>query len=100
MHVRLPHTITVKSQSSVDSNGDQTFGSASTMQARVQNGRDRDSESIDHSAVVYTTSEIKADDRIWLPGDDTSDTSKARQPIAVTRSESVDGGFTLWKTLI
>jgi hypothetical protein len=96
----LTETITVKSQSSVDSDGDPSYGSASTMAARIQRGKDRDAEEIDHSMVLYTSTAIAVTDRVWLPEDDTSSADAARVPVSVSSSKDLDGGETLYKVLI
>ena len=97
---RLNSTITVKSQSGAGTAGDPTYGSGTSVSARVQYGKDRTETEIAHDVVLYTTTEIKPDDRIWLPGDSTSDDTLARRPKKVSRSRSFGDADTLWKTLL
>lgn len=97
---RFTDTVTVKSQTGVNSHGDPTYGAASAVSARVQRGKDRDDDSIDHVAVIYSATEIKVDDRIWLPGETTTDDDKARKAVKVSVSPSLDGSYKLYKSLL
>lgn len=84
-------TCTKKSQSSTDSDGDPGgYGSAVTFKARVQRSKDRDATEIEHTAVIYTSTEVLVTDRVWLPGDSTSDVDLARRPAAVYRTADLD----------
>lgn len=94
----LPQTITRKQQSGVGSHGDPTYGSGSTMAARVQMGRDRQFEAIEHEGVLYTETELLVTDRVWLPGDSTSDDKLARRPLRTVASPSLGASQTLYKT--
>jgi len=47
---------------------------------------------------VYTETEIKVGDRLWVPylGDDIANLSHARRVISVKRSPALRGDATLW----
>jgi hypothetical protein len=100
--VRVPgltQAITVRAQSGVSTAGDATFGQKRTQAARVQQGRDRDSDEKTHTHVVYTDREIQPDDRVWFPGDDTTDDDVARRPIRVDAMRDLGGAVIGWKVL-
>lgn len=87
----LLHTATKKSQSTTDSDGDPGgYGSAVEFACRVQRSKDRTAEEVEHDAVLYTSTEILPTDRIWLPGDSTSDTNLCRRPVSVSRTYDLD----------
>lgn len=96
----LTDTITIASQSAVGAKGDPSYGTKTTAAARVQAGRDRHETEIEHSHVIYTTSPVLVDDRIWLPGDSTSDTTLARRAVHVESSHDRGGTTTLYKVLL
>ena len=95
----LTQTITVRTQASASAFGDETFSTSTTIPARVQAGRDRSAEAISHTHVVYTATELHVTDKVWFPGDDTSDDTAARRPVSVASSPLPDGSAVLWKTL-
>jgi hypothetical protein len=96
----LAQTITVRSQTGAAADGgDPVFGPPRCVAARVQPGRDRNEDEISHTHVVYAASEIKADDRVWFPGDTTSDDTKARKPVHVEAMVHPTQGTIGWKAL-
>jgi len=95
----LTQTITVRSVLSVSTAGDPTFGPKRTMAARVQQGRDRTATTIEHTHVVYTEGEVKADDRVWFPGDALTDDTVARRPASVSAMRDLGGVVIGWKAL-
>jgi len=97
----LRETCTKRSQASTDADGDPAYGASSTFAARVQRSKDRDSQEIEHDAVVYTSTEILPTDRIWLPGDDTASAAAARRPVQVYRTYDLDDpNAVLFKVLL
>lgn len=98
----LTSTCTKKSQGATDTDGDPTtYGSAVEFAARVQRSKDRTAEEIPHDAVLYTTTTILPTDRIWLPGDSTSDVDLARRPVSVYQTSDLDDpNAVLFKVLL
>lgn len=87
----LVDTATKRSQSTTDADGDPGgYGSAVAFACRVQRSRDRDATEIEHDAVLYTSTEVLPTDRVWLPGDSTSDVDLARRPVQVYRTHDLD----------
>jgi hypothetical protein len=90
---RFRQTITFKTLTSVDTYSAPTYGSGTAALARVEPKRkvirDERGNEILASHVVYTAAAIKMTDRVWFPGESTSDNNKARRPIAI--DEYVDG---------
>lgn len=96
----LIDTITIAQQSSVSESGDPAYGTQATVRARVQRGKDRNAEEIEHTHVIYTSTAIRVTDRVWLPEDDASSAEAARVPQAVQQTQGLDGDDTLFKVLI
>lgn len=96
----LTDTVTLASQTGVSEAGEPTYAAKRTIRARVENGRDRTAEDVDHDAVVYTTEAVAPLDRIWLPGDDTSDASAARRAAKISYLSDPGGGLTLFVVLV
>lgn len=88
-------TVTIKSVTSRDGAGDPVFGSARTIKARVEDGglifRDSDGNEIQPEHTFTTQSEVKLTDRVWLPGDDTTDANASKRPLIVRRARRRDG---------
>ena len=96
----MTHTVTLASKSGRSNSGDPTYGSQTTISARVerksklfmaQDGNHKMAESR-----IISESEILLTDRVWLPGDDTTDTNESKQPIAVGNADTPDG-YTLYE---
>jgi len=100
----LTSTITVATQSGVDSYGDPTFATAATMSARVETkqriivGTNGDEYQSNH--VVCTASAIPLNARVWLPGDTTSDANQARRPIMVEAASDKAGATSVYLTYL
>jgi hypothetical protein len=97
----LIHTVTVAAATGRSGSGDPTYGSQSTVPARVEkNVRLRIGEQNDMADVhvIVTKTQINISSRVWLPGDDTSATAAARRPLAIKNAPTKDGGFTLYET--
>jgi hypothetical protein len=98
----LTDTVTLASQSGAGRDGEPTYGSQVAIPARVQAGRDRKWPSIEHKDVLYTTTAVKVNDRLWLPGANTGVDGEARQAVHVesTSNPRVGDGVTLYKVLL
>jgi hypothetical protein len=76
-----------------DAYGKPTFGSSATAPARVQPQRKMirtaDGSEFLASFVVYTAAPIALTDRVWFPGELSTDSNKARRPAAI--DDYVDG---------
>lgn len=87
----LLSTCTKASQASTSADGDpETYTARTTFAARVQRSKARGAETIEHDAVLYTSTLILPTDRVWLPGDDTSDVNAARRPVEVSQHGDLD----------
>lgn len=86
----LTDTVTIAAETGRSSYGDPTFGSQTTIAARVEAvdklviGPDGNELRAQHA--VASEDEIKTTDRMWLPGDDTADTTAARRALVVRYS--------------
>lgn len=90
---RFKQTISYAAVTGRDVHGKPAMGAVTTAAARVQPHRKviRDSMGQEFLAshVIYTSAALTLAHRIWLPGEDTADLSKARKPAAI--DELVDG---------
>jgi len=96
-------TVTIAAQASVSEAGDPTFGSQSTIKARVEHGTKlvvSDGAQIQADHVVITTSPVLHTDRLWLPGDSTSDNNAARRPVVIKKATGLLGGLTLYEVYL
>jgi hypothetical protein len=102
----LIHTVTRKRRSGIGSKGDPSFGSATTVRARVEFTR-KLVRSSDGKEVVSTSSmalldEPQHDDIYWLPSvagspaDDTASDDAGRTPISITGAVTKLGSQRLW----
>ena len=100
----LTDTITVARATGKDSYGDPTFGTKFTVRARVENEIKTTYDSTGRERVamqrIATTERINLQDRIWLPGENTSNVSDARTPIRVENASTPSGSFSVFMTYI
>lgn len=82
---KLTETVYVASRTSLDANGDPTYGDPRPVACRVErtkgvtdNGPSGTRTSI--SFTLVTVEQLLPTDMVWLPGSDTSDASAARMP--------------------
>lgn len=96
---RLTDTITVQSQTGVSA-GDPTWGSKVAKKGRVEHGTKMivsEGTEKQSEAQVLTDFAIGLEDRVWFPGDDTSDDNAASRPIGVKKARDF-GGYTIYET--
>lgn len=96
----MTDTITVQPLSGTTNWGDPSFGTARTQKARVEFVfnilRDSEGNERQSNARVATETEIGLHDRVFFPGDDTSDVEDARKVIQ-TETASTPDGYTLYQ---
>lgn len=84
---QLRQTIGVAARSTVNAYGEASYGSASSVSARVEEERrrleTRDGTFVETSHRIYTETAITHESRIWLPGDSTADATLAREVLEV-----------------
>lgn len=103
----LIHSVTRKQRTGVNSKGDATYGSATTLPARVEFKRRliRKADGVEVACVglFSTQTPVKYDDIFWLPAvggspaDDTASHDAARQPLQIESAETKDGTQMLWQ---
>ena len=97
-------TIYVASSSgSLDGYGKPSYATARAVSCRVEgNSRvipgEQNEQQANHR--IATLDEIKSDDKIWLPGDSTSDASLSKRPILITTATVKDGSQRLWEVFL
>lgn len=86
----------------VDGYGAPIYGAQITVLARVEVGfklvLGHDGANLNSTHWMTTKVQINPDDRVWLPGDDISDATKARRPLMINNAETKPGDFTLYET--
>lgn len=97
----MTHTVTLAAASSVSNFSDVTYAAQTTIKARVEHRRtlaiDASGNRVSAEHTVISESEIKLSDRVWLPGDDTSEANEARRPISVGNADIPGSGYTLYE---
>jgi len=100
----LTDTVTIAHQSSVSENGDPTFGTQSTIKARVEHGTrllvGPDGQAMSYEQVFVTLDAVTQTDKVWLPGDTTTDVNAGRRPITVKKATTFDGITTLYEVYL
>lgn len=94
----LTETITVKRATSHTAYGDASFGAAFTAAARIERGSvnvpDAEGRRTSERTTLFTQTELRVQDLVWLPGTNTSDVNDARQVVSVDRRQALDGTIT------
>lgn len=94
----LTETITVKRATSHTAYGDATLGTAFTAAARLERGSanvpDAEGRRTGEKTTVFTQTELRVQDLVWLPGANTNDVNEARQVVTVDRRQALDGTIT------
>jgi hypothetical protein len=91
----MTDTVTIASKSGRGNSGDPTYGAQSTIMARVEPvtklvmGADGNEKMA--STRMISESEVLITDRVWLPGDDTSEVNESKQPIKVGNAATPPG---------
>jgi hypothetical protein len=81
---QLKQNIYIASPSGLSASGDKTYGTATCVKARVERRTNvietADGQFKETTHRILTESAIDLKDRIWLPGEDQTDSSAARLP--------------------
>lgn len=84
----LNQVITVQSPTGSSNYGDPTWSNRRSVRARVQLRRTKTrsaaGEVVDMTHELFTLEALTINDRIWIPGADTTDAKQARRPVNVT----------------
>ncbi len=79
-------TITIQAITDRDANGDPSYGAQFTALARVEEKqtrvRNREGQEVMSDTAIATEQAIGAQDRVWIPGADTTKVNQARTPIS------------------
>ena len=99
----LIDTINVASVSGSNLKGE-TFGAAVAVKCKIEEGSERsigtDAISVERTDKFITLTEIKDNDRIWFPGQSTSDTTLARRPKKITKARQISNKQSVWEVEI
>jgi chitodextrinase len=102
LKAQLAETIYVATASGVDQAGDPSYNAPATRAARVVNVRDtverKDGTILETTVAIITEAEIKLTDRVWLPGVDQTDATKARRPRYVEKAITERGALDFYRT--
>lgn len=97
----LTDTISYSTISAVDSDGVFTYGTPAEVKAKVKDldelitgGESQDAR---YRAEILTLTEIKRDDRVWLPGDSNSDDDLAHTPVSVESMKSMNSDVAVYR---
>jgi len=97
----LTDTISYASISAVDSDGALSYGTPVSVKAKVKRvdelATSGDSQSATYTAEILTLAAIKRDNRVWLPGDSSSDTALAHTPISVETMNSISEDVAVYR---
>lgn len=101
---QLRQTINVATLVSANALGDPTYSAPTAVACRLEDEQ-RDEDNPDREQTVsrkriITAVQINRTDRIWLPGDSTSDTSLARKPEQVQMLPDEFGNADHWETIV
>ena len=96
----MPDTITLADRTGV-TGGTPSYGSQYTAPARVEASDKKiigtDGNELQAEHAIATETEIKTTQRIWLPGDDTTDNTEARRALKVKNAREADGSGGHWE---
>ena len=102
LRAQLAETIYVSTASSVDAAGDATFSAPAARSARVVNIQETheavDGTKFKTNVAIITESEIALNSRVWLPGVDQTDATKARIPRFVERAITERGAVDFFRS--
>ena len=92
-------TITVKRMTGVDNAGQPTYGDAETVKCRVERTLKKivnaDGQEVMSDAQIALAETVGLQDRIWLPGQDTTKVEEARTAHNYQEATSKDGQTTV-----
>jgi len=98
---RMIHTIYVAAYSGVDGSGQSTYATKRAVKCRVESAfatvRSPDGTQIEVNHKIVTYEAIGQQDRIWLPGADSTLTRASKRPAAIASATPLAGGQTLYE---
>lgn len=101
---RLTETITVKRVTSHSSGGDMIRGTTFTAAARIERGTTetglQQGRDVQSSDAVFTTTELRLDDLVFFPEDNTLDDNTGRLVQSVTQRRAIDGTVTQYVSIL
>lgn len=98
----LNETINVATRSSLGAGGAPTYNAAAPVKARHEydvrtvRAADGTERQVEHH--VTTVGEINPEDRVWMPGDSTSNVNLAKRPVRIQEGKDKAGNTTHWET--
>ena len=100
----LTDTISHAALSGVDADGQLTYATATSVAAKVQEKDEEQAvgtdQSVTYRAEIITLAAISRGDRVWLPGDSSSNTDLAHTPRIVQTATGIGSGETVYKVTL
>lgn len=104
LKAQLRQVINVAPLTGVDAYGDQSFGAAVAVNARVEDdvSTKYGSDEVEQESRkrIVTESAIRLTDRVWMPGDSAADATIARTPMSVQELPDELGVIDHYETVI
>lgn len=98
----MTETISYKRQTSHTAAGDPSFGSLSTMKARIERQQleqgDGEGRRSSNAPDLYTYEQLKLGDLVWYPEDNTSDVNASKRVVICAPLRALDGTLTHYET--
>ena len=100
----LDQTVSVAAPNAVNSDGELSYGAPASVACRLQRNarimKTTDGQDIISDTQILTLTAIGEQDRIWLPGQSTSDQALARTPQLVKSIQMISGGSTVYEAFL
>ena len=100
----LDQAVSVAVPSTVNSDGELSYGTPVSVACRLQKNarimKTPDGQDIISDTQILTLTAIGEQDRIWLPGQSTSDATLARTPQLVKSIQMISGGSTVYEAFL
>ena len=100
----LTDTISHAALSGVDSDGQLTYATATSVAAKIQEKDEEISvgteQSVTYRAEIITLTAMQRGDRVWLPGDSSANTDLAHTPRIIQKATGIGSGETVYKVTL
>ena len=100
----LDQTVNVAAPNAINNDGEFSYGASVSVACRLQKNarimKTPDGQDIISDTQVLTLTAIGDQDRIWLPGQSTSDATLARTPQLVKSIQMISGGSTVYEAFL
>lgn len=100
----LTDTVTVAAEAGISGYGDPTYGSQTTVAARVEYDSKLltapDGSVLEVTHRIASIVEIPLRARVWLPGDNTGDNNAAKRVVSVGKGSTPDGRETIYEARV